>query len=93
MFKSDLIGCVANVVGNRDTAALVVDTLLNLVTEQLQAGQPLSLQGFGTFRIASRASRKGRNPHSGEEIDIPASRNVKFVPAPGLKQQISDYTL
>lgn len=59
----------------------VVDRMLGEVRASLDAGEAVTLRGFGTFRVTRTAARKGRNPATGEEIDIPAGRRIGFKAA------------
>lgn len=79
--KADLIKHVAGANGLTQTqAADVVDSVLSGIQNTLKNGGKVSLHGFGTFSTKDRAARKGRNPATGAEIDIPATTNVKFKP-------------
>ena len=64
------------------------DCVLSSITEALGKGGPVSLIGFGTFKVAERKARKGRNPQTGEEIYIAASKVPKFVAAKALKEAV-----
>lgn len=79
MNKGDLVSAMAEVTGmtKKDTAA-AVDAFIEVVSETLEKGEDVALVGFGTFKVKERAARKGRNPQTGEEIDIPASNVVSF---------------
>ncbi|HMB31103.1 MAG TPA: HU family DNA-binding protein [Desulfohalobiaceae bacterium] len=66
-----------------------LNACLEAVYEDLAQGDNLKLTGFGSFSVVERKSRKGRNPQTGEEITIPASRTVKFSPGKNLKENIS----
>ena len=57
---------------------IVVESVFETITEALVAGDKVAIPGFGTFEVADRAARKGRNPQTGEEMDIPASIAPKF---------------
>ena len=59
-----------------------------VVVEALRAGDKVSLPGFGTFMVAERAARKGRNPRTGEEIQIPAVKVPKFKIGKNLKEAV-----
>lgn len=59
------------------------------IASVLKFGDNLSIKGFGTFKVEERAARKGRNPRTGEEMEIPASRTVKFTPSSVLKEQLN----
>ena len=60
--------------------AIIADTLKN--------GDAVSISGFGSFKTVKRAARKGRNPQTGKEIQIPASTTVKFTPGKALKESL-----
>ena len=59
-----------------------------IIAVELDAGRKVSIFGFGTFGTKSRSARKGRNPATGETIDIPARKYVTFSPAKGLKDRV-----
>ena len=81
MNKKELIDAVAAKAGlPRTQAAHAVDATLAVLTEALNSGEKVQLIGFGTFEEKVRPARKGRNPRTGEELDIPASRSVGFKP-------------
>jgi DNA-binding protein HU-beta len=90
MNKGDLIVAMAEA-GDISKAAAerVLDCFLSKVTNSLLSGESVTLSGFGTFSVSSRAGRKGRNPLTGESIDIPAKRVPKFKPGRELKNTIS----
>lgn len=69
-------------------AVRVVDALTESITESLRDGDRITLPGIGTMAVVERAPRKGRNPRTGEELDIPATRNIKFSPGKRLKDAI-----
>ena len=86
MNKGDLINLVAK--DSKITkvqAAKTIDSLVDNITRMLKKGERTSLVGFGTFSIARRKARAGRNPQTGEPIRIPAKRVVKFTPGKTLK--------
>jgi nucleoid DNA-binding protein len=56
----------------------VLDEALVEIRRAVDGGESVALRGFGTFRISERSARKGRNPRTGEELDIPASRSLAF---------------
>jgi DNA-binding protein HU-beta len=74
----------------RGQATKVVDAVFSAIQQALQNKQEVRVLGFGTFVIANRKATKGRNPRSGEEIDIPASTTVRFKPGKGLKDAVGD---
>ena len=74
MNKSDLVDAIADSAGlSKADAGRAVDSFVNTVTGALQGGDTVSLVGFGTFSVRDRAARTGRNPRTGESIDIAAS--------------------
>lgn len=89
MNKGDLVSAMAEVTGmtKKDTAA-AVDAFIEVVSETLEKGEDVALVGFGTFKVKERAARKGRNPQTGEEIDIPASNVVSFKVGKTLKDAV-----
>ncbi len=79
MNKGELINKIANDAGLTKTqAAAALDAVTDGVTSTLAKGDKLTLVGFGTFSVNQRAARKGRNPQTGKEINIPAKKVVKF---------------
>ena len=88
MNKADLINEVAKVVETKKDAQAAVDCVMSTITDALKKGESVSLVGFGTFKVAERKARKGRNPQTGQEIDIKASRVPKFVAGKALKEAV-----
>ena len=87
MTKSDLIEAVAKATGlSKRGAAGAVDATIVGIAKGIKKDKRLSISGFGTFTVRKRGARTGRNPQTGEEIQISASRTVGFKPAPGLKK-------
>ena len=79
MNKDDLIAKVANNVGvSKSDAAKSVDAVFSNITSSLKGGNEVRLVGFGTFIVANRAATTGRNPRTGESIQIPAKKVPKF---------------
>ena len=77
--KSDLVEKVAQNTGlSKADVGKVLDEALAEIRRSVDGGESVALRGFGTFRISERSARKGRNPRTGEEIDIPASRSLAF---------------
>jgi DNA-binding protein HU-beta len=70
-------------------AASVVDAAFDLIAGELAAGRDVAIAGFGKFSVTERAAREGRNPATGETIQIAASRAAKFSAAAALKQQLN----
>jgi DNA-binding protein HU-beta len=67
----------------------LVDNIFDLITGAVQKDEEVSLFGFGSFRIAERAARQGRNPQTGEAVKIAASKTLKFKPASSLKTSLN----
>jgi DNA-binding protein HU-beta len=89
MNKSDLVDAVAVDTGlTKADAAKAVDAVLDAVTGALQKGDEVRLVGFGTFAVSERAARTGKNPRTGEEITIAASKQPKFKPGKALKDSL-----
>ncbi len=88
MNKGDLVNEVAKIVSTKKDAQAAVDCVFSCVTKALESGDSVSLIGFGTFKVAARKARTGRNPQTGAEIQI-AARNVpKFVAGKALKEAV-----
>jgi DNA-binding protein HU-beta len=91
MTKSDLIERLAGKAElTRPRAEELLDFLLNDVTEALKKGEKVNISGFGTFTVSNRKARTGRNPKTGEPIEIPASRSAKFKAGKTLKEALGD---
>ena len=90
MNKSELVEKIAEEADvSRAAASRTLDAAIKVVTEALQAGDQVTLVGFGSFVVAEREARKGRNPATGAEIMIPASRSPKFKAGKGLKDAVN----
>ena len=90
MNKSELAAQLAKDSGlTQAHAAGAIDLVLNGITKALKSGEDVSIVGFGSFSVAERAARKGRNPQTGEEIKIAAARLPKFKPGKGLKDAVA----
>lgn len=88
--KNDLVAAVADDAGiSKADAAKAVDSVLDSVTSALKKGDDVRLVGFGTFSVANRAASEGRNPRTGEKINIPASKQPKFKAGKGLKDALN----
>ena len=74
---------------SRADATKAVDGLLDAIQDTLAAGGSVSLVGFGTFSVKARAARSGRNPRTGETIQIPASNVPGFKAGKGLKDAVN----
>ena len=90
MNKGDLVNEVAKVVSTKKEAKAAVDCVFSTITNALKKrkSEPVTLVGFGTFRVSKRKARKGINPQTGEKIKIKAKKVPKFVPGKALKDSI-----
>ena len=90
MNKSELIDQVANAADlSKAAAGRAVDAALDAINGSLKQSEPVSLVGFGTFLVRERAARQGRNPQTGENIQIAASRAAAFKPGKALKDALN----
>lgn len=91
MNKNDLVAAVADASDiTRADAAKAVDAVFDSITNALKAGDEVRLVGFGTFAASHRAASTGRNPRTGEPIEIAASVQPKFRAGKGLKDALND---
>jgi DNA-binding protein HU-beta len=89
MTKADLIARVAKDAKSTKTAAgRAIDCITDTITNDLKRGGRTTLTGFGTFSVGNRKARTGRNPRTGEEIQISASKTPKFTPGKALKEAV-----
>ena len=90
MNKNDLIAAVADSADlSKADAGKAVDAVFDAISGALASGGEVRLVGFGTFAVSKRAASKGRNPRTGETIDIPASNLPKFKAGKGLKDAVN----
>lgn len=90
MNKNELVAAVAESADiTKADAASAVDAVLDSITSALKSGEEVRLVGFGTFSVASRAASEGRNPRTGEKIQIAASKQPKFKAGKGLKDSLN----
>lgn len=75
---------------SKATVTVVVDAVLDTISNALKKGDEVRLVGFGNFYVAKRKAAKGRNPRTGEEIDIKASKQPKFRAGKQLKDDVND---
>jgi DNA-binding protein HU-beta len=88
--KAELIDVVAEATESSKAAAgAALDAVIDAISQALKQGEEVRLVGFGTFSVKDRAEGKGRNPATGEEIKIPASRSVRFKPGAQLKTLVN----
>jgi len=72
----------------RKTVSEMVESILDKMTEVLKAGDKVQLTPFGQFKIRDRAARVARNPQTGEPVNVPAKRVLKFIPGKPLKEAV-----
>ena len=90
MNKNDLVSQVADAAGlPKNEATKAVDAVFDIITATLQNKGEVRLVGFGTFCVTDRKATEGRNPRTGEKIQIAASRVPKFKPGKGLKDAVA----
>ena len=90
MTKSELVSAVSEKAGlTKVDADRAVKAVLDTVAACLKDGQALSLVGFGTFSVSTRAARTGKTPRTGAKIDIPASKTPRFKPGKALKDLVN----
>lgn len=90
MNKNDLVAAVASSTGlSKADSSNAVDGVFDAITDALKGGGDVRLVGFGTFSVAHRAASEGRNPRTGDKIQIPASRQAKFKAGKGLKDSLN----
>jgi len=91
MNKNDLIAAVSGKTGlSKNDTTKTVDGVLETIENQLKQGGDVRLVGFGTFSVSNRAASEGRNPRTGEKIQIPASKQPKFKAGKGLKDSVNN---
>jgi DNA-binding protein HU-beta len=87
--KSDFVDRVADNSGlSKKDAGTAVDAVLKSIEDALSRGEEVSFTGFGKFHVASRGAREGRNPRTGETMQIAASKVPRFTAGSGLKKAI-----
>ena len=91
MTKADLVEEVSRVTElTRKDSEVIVDTLFDSVIKALKTGDKLEVRGFGSFRVRQRNARVGRNPKTGEKVEVPAKRVPYFKPSKELKDLINE---
>ena len=90
MNKSELVAKVAENAGlTKKDAEKAINAVFSSIEKALVGGDKVQMIGFGTFEVKERAARKGRNPQTGNEIDIPASKNPVFKAGKALKDAVN----
>ena len=91
MNKTEFIAAIAEEAGlSKTDAAKAVKAFTDVVVEEMKKGEKIQLVGFGTFEVSERAERTGRNPQSGKEMVIPASKAPKFKAMKSLKEKVNN---
>ena len=89
MNKAELVEAMASDAKiTKADAKRALDAFINSTSKALKKGDRVALVGFGSFSVAKRAARKGRNPQTGKEIKIPAKKVVKFKPGSDLASKV-----
>ena len=90
MNRADLVARVSETTGlPKATAEVAVNSIFNSVTDALASADSVAIAGFGTFAVKARSARKGRNPQTGKEITIPASKSVGLKVSKTLKDELN----
>jgi integration host factor subunit alpha len=90
MTKADIVETIYGKVGfSRKESAEIVDLVFDLMKETLEAGNKIKISGFGNFIVREKRSRKGRNPQTGQEIQISARRVLTFKPSQVLRKALN----
>ncbi len=90
MTKADLVETIYEKIGfSRKESAEIVDLVFDLMKETLESGEKIKISGFGNFLVRQKRSRKGRNPQTGEEIEISARRVLAFKPSHVLRKALN----
>jgi integration host factor alpha subunit len=90
MTKAELIESISSKVDlQKGTAERIVNTIFDDIVAALKNGDKVNISGFGTFQVSDRKARTGRNPKTGEAIQINASRSAKFKPGKVLKDSLN----
>lgn len=91
MTKADLIDEVSRAIDmTRKDAEVIVDTIFDSIVGALRTGDKIEIRGFGSFRTRQRLARVGRNPKTGEKVDVPPKRIPYFKPSKELKDVVND---
>ena len=88
MNKADLADQVVQFVSTKKQAKEVVETLFDSITKSLKKKDPVAISGFGTFKLKQTKARMGRNPKTGEAIQIPAKKKITFRASKDLKEAV-----
>ena len=87
--KTQLIQMLADKTGvSKKDAAMHLEAVVEVLTGLLRKGEKINITGLGIFKVADRKAREGRNPRTGETIQIPASKKLRFTPSKVLKEAV-----
>lgn len=87
--KTQLIQMLADKTGaSKKDAAMQLEAVVETLTTLLRKGEKINITGLGIFKVADRKAREGRNPRTGETIQIPASKKLRFTPSKVLKEAV-----
>jgi integration host factor subunit beta len=90
MTKAELVDEVARKTAlPKKQAEIIVNTVFESIVDSLKSGEKIELRGFGSFRIRKRDSRVGRNPKTGERVDVPSKRIPYFKPGKELREMLN----
>ncbi len=90
MNKAELVAAIAEKTElSKKDSEKALKAFIDVVTEELKKGEKIQLVGFGTFEVVERAAREGRNPQTGETMNIPASKAPKFKAGKQLKDEVN----
>lgn len=90
MTKTDLVDKVSKTTNSTKTeVGEIFDSIIETIKQAIKTGEKVTLIGFGTFSVTQRQARTGRNPKTGEPIEIPASRVPKFSPSETFKKELN----
>ncbi len=91
MNKAELVAAIADKASlSKKDAGAALEAFKDVVSEELKKGEKIQIIGFGTFEVSERAARTGRNPQTGEEMTIPASKAPKFKAGKALKDLVNE---
>ena len=91
MTKADLIDAIYQRVGfSKQESARIMELVLEVIKERLEQGETVKISGFGNFVVRKKRSRRGRNPKTGEEIEITARRVLTFKPSQVLRNAVNE---
>ena len=91
MNKTELVAAIAEKTQlTKKDSEMALKAFINVVSDELKKGEKIQLVGFGTFEVSDRAARTGKNPQTGNAIDIPASKAPKFKAGKSLKETVNN---